>query len=177
MPFLKKQWDKGLPIIAEPWVNRVLDFSTQWSIDPSQQITYEGSTLCQNDARGQYQYNEVGDEKILFGDRLHFLHQHLQIVQPLLCKIARAGFFGNIGIDAMLYTQQQEIRLHPIVEINARKTMGWAALAFWKKHHRETPLRFKFTAASTGFLPQSLSTKNGKTIHFKRNLTIEKIGH
>jgi len=33
----------------------------------------------------------------------------------------------------MVYTWQGEQRLHPIVEINARKTMGWVALQLQNK--------------------------------------------
>ena len=129
--FLKIQWQKQLPVIAEPWMHRVLDFSTQWLIDEDKKIAYVGATLCENNERGQYRFNTVGDEKTLFNVHLPFLKEHVKIAHPILSKIAELGFFGNIGIDAMLYTNPDQLDvpiLHPIVEINARKTMGWVAL-------------------------------------------------
>ncbi len=173
--FLQREWKQELPVIAEPWVARVLDFSTQWKIEKEKQISYIGSTLCQNDSRGQYRYNLVGDEKTLFGSHEYFLHQHIQIVKPILSNMANLGFFGNVGIDAMLYIMPEnpeEILLHPVVEINARKTMGWAGLKLQKKHFPQNILRFSYTQTAKGYLPQSLIAKSGKVIHFQRNLTI-----
>src|SRR5579871_4577115 len=169
--FLHEEWKKELPVIAEPWVNRILDFSTQWYIEGGK-ITYLGSTICKNDKRGQYQYNEVGPEKELFSEHYPSLLEHQQKVQPLLKTIANKGFFGNLGIDAMLYTLEDPDKtlLQPIVEINARKTMGWAALMFQKLYHPKDKIRFSYTAADKGYLPKSLVLKNGKRVSFQRNL-------
>ncbi len=169
--FLVEEWRRELPIIAEPWVNRVLDFSTQWYIEDGR-ITYLGSTICKNDKRGQYQYNEVGPEKELFSEHHSHLLEHQQNVQPLLTVIANKGFFGNLGIDAMLYTVNQTL-LQPVVEINARKTMGWAALMFQKRYHPKEKIRFSYTAADKGYLPNFLVLKNGKRVSFPRNLVIQ----
>jgi hypothetical protein len=175
-PFLQAQWDKELPVIAEPWVQRILDFSTQWSIGKDKSVLYIGSTLCANDDRGQYRFNTVGDEKLLFGTHFAFLQEHRRIVEPILSKIAKLGFFGNVGVDAMLYVLPEKpgaILLHPIVEINARKTMGWAALAFQRKHFPNHTLRFCYAKGNQGYLPQAAKTKTGKIFPFKRNLSIE----
>jgi hypothetical protein len=174
--FLHEEWKKELPVIAEPWVNRVLDFSTQWRIEKDLQIHYLGSTICQNDKRGQYQYNEVGDETELFSQYHSYLLEHQQKVQSLLKTIANKGFFGNLGVDAMLYTlpdDPNKILLHPVVEINARKTMGWAALTFQKRYHPNEKIRFSYTNRDKGYLPNSLVLKNGKRVSFPRNLVIE----
>lgn len=174
--FLKGEWRKGFPVIAEPWVERVLDFSTQWQIQQNQHVSYLGTTLCFNDAQGQYRYNVIGEEEDLFRSHLSFLKEHRTIAEPILLKIARLGFFGNVGIDAMLYTlpyNREDILLHPIVEINARKTMGWAALMFQKKYFPHQRLQFSYSPQTQGLLPQSVHAKNGKKILFQRNLNIE----
>ena len=171
--FLYREWGKKLPVIAEPWVRRILDFSTQWQIDKDRRIIYLGATICQNDARGQYQYNEVGVEKELFGQWMPHLIEHRKKVEPLLMNIANHGFFGNLGIDAMLYCLDSDsIVLHPVVEINARKTMGWAALAFQKRFFPEKKIRFSYTKGCDGYLPNSLVLKNGKQVSFCKNLHI-----
>jgi hypothetical protein len=170
--FLRKEFDKGRPFVAEPWVERLLDFSTQWEISPTGQIHYIGATLCHNDSKGQYQSSSVGDESQLFARHQDFLESHKQTAHALLEKMARLHFFGNVGIDAMLYRAQESIQLHPIVEINARKTMGWAALLFQRRYYPNETLIFRYATASTGLLPSSLTTKEGKQITFKRNVTI-----
>lgn len=175
--FLKKEWDKGLPVIGEPWVARVLDFSTQWQIDENKNVTYVGSTICDNDERGQYRFNLVGDEHILFQTHLPFLIEHRQKVEPLMQKIAQSGFFDNVGIDAMLYLlpdNPEIIRLQPVVEINARKTMGWAALQFQRRHFPNALLRFHFASVQNGYLPEFVESKQGKKVVFSRNLTCER---
>jgi len=171
--FLQREWNKQLPVIAEPFVSRILDFSTQWEISQDRGITYIGATLCANDDRGQYLYNTVGDEKALFKEHLSHLKQHQQMVQPILTQMAELGFFGNVGIDAMLYTLDADLFLHPVVEINARKTMGWAALAFQRKQHPDKLIRFSFIKSSDGALPSSIVLKDGKNFPFRRNLTID----
>jgi hypothetical protein len=174
--FLQKEWQKNFPVIAEPWVNRILDFSTQWYIKKNRQMIYLGSTICHNNPRGQYQYNEVGEEKELFYPYFSYLSEHRQKIKSLLATIASKGFFGNLGIDAMLYTLPDDpevILLQPVVEMNARKTMGWAALVFQKHYFPEKRIRFSYTNGREGYLPNSLVLKNGKRISFARNLMIE----
>ena len=170
--FLQEEWKKELPVIAEPWVNRVLDFSTQWLIENGK-ISYLGSTICKNDKRGQYQYNEVGPEKELFNEHYSSLLEHQKKVQTLIKTIANKGFFGNLGIDAMLYTLPEDQLLQPVVEINARKTMGWAALMFQKRYHPKEKIRFSYTIGNKGYLPNSLVLKSGKKVSFPRNLVIQ----
>src|SRR5690606_31752774 len=45
---LIQAFKEGLPLIGEPWVKRLLDFSTQWLISKNQEITYLGATLMEN---------------------------------------------------------------------------------------------------------------------------------
>ena len=173
--FLYDAWEKNLPVIAEPWVKRILDFSTQWFIEKNRHIIYLGSTICYNDRRGQYQYNEVGKENELFGPYFSYLLEHRKKIEPLLKAIATQGFFGNLGVDAMLYTlsdSPETIHLHPVVEINARKTMGWAALMVQRRYFSEKKIQFRYIKGNRGFLPNSLFLKNGEKISFARNLMI-----
>ena len=170
--FLQLEWSKGLLVLAEPWVERLMDFSTQWVIHKNTQVEYLGSTLCTNDARGAYRYSTVGDEKVLFKEP--FLNVHKEIAKPVLHQMAKAGYFCNVGIDAMLYlSDKKEPTLHPIVEINARKTMGWAALCFQRQHHPEDLVRFSFQLGSGGYLPESIIASTGKIFSFERNLFID----
>jgi hypothetical protein len=50
-------------------------------------------------------------------------------------------YFGHLGIDAFVYDEK---KLQPIVEINARKTMSYAALMMQRKNPQKT-LRFSFS--------------------------------
>jgi hypothetical protein len=137
-----------LPIIGEPWVERIIDFSTQW--ENGQLI---GLTVFENDSNGKYKGTYEGNVEPWA------LEEHLKAAHPLIEKMERMGYSGNIGIDAFIYLWKGEKRLHPIVEINGRKTMSWAALQVGQK-------RLFYTHSPTGLLPSCLGT----TL-FTRNIT------
>ena len=83
------------------------------------------------------------------------MEKHQEIALDVLKKIATCGYFGNIGVDAMVYRLNGEILLHPIVEINARKTMGYAALTLQQQHFPEEILTLSFSPKS-GFTVNSI---------------------
>lgn len=165
--FASPEWQHGRPILAEPWVKRLLDFSTQWQIFSKDRIEYLGATICENDNFGRYCATRIGPEHSLFGDYLPHLEQHKRAALPLLTEIASLGFFGNLGIDAMIYGERH---LHPIVEINARKTMGWVALEIARRHFPGRSLRISLakTQSPSTLLPHSLSA----SIRFPKNLSL-----
>ncbi len=171
--FVEREWSLGRPLIAEPWVERRHDFSTQWKIFNDGKIEYIGFTICENDARGHYRATVLGNPKKLLGCYAHFLEIHLEESRHLLNQMQRLGFYGNVGFDAMIYN---EGLLQPIVEINARKTMGWVALAMQKKHFPNKPLRI-FLAdrknAINALLPSNISTLEQREITFHKQLCVD----
>ncbi len=171
--FLQKEWNKNLPVIAEPWVERFLDFSTQWIIEKEGTLSYVGATLCKNTQRGQYESNIVGDEELLFDSDIEFLEEHKHIVLPVLETMKKRGWFGHLGIDAFVYKQEGKKTLHPLVEINARKTMGFVALMIQKHHFPKEIVQISYTQNTSGHLPSYITSSKGKTTFFKRNLQIE----
>jgi hypothetical protein len=139
------------PLIGEPWVHRLQDFSTQW---------YNGTlldvTVFENESNGTYKGTFAGTVEPWA------LDEHLAVAKPLVDKICQLGYTGHLGIDSFIYLWEGEKRIHPIVEINARKTMSWVALQMPKK-------QLYYTQSTTGLLPGQLTVR-GKTIHFSRNI-------
>ncbi len=138
--FCQKQWELGLPIIAEPWVNRILDFSTQWKIDKSGAIEFVGLTFCKTTQSGTHQSNTVNDQK-REAQFAPFIAAQKEKAQTVLTEMAEWGYFGEVGFDAMIYGDHL---LQPIVEINARKTMGWATLMVQRKHHPDQTVEMAY---------------------------------
>ena len=90
------------------------------------------------------------------------------MVLPILEEMASMGYFGNAGFNAMIY---DENILHPIVEINARKTMGWVAFKLQEKHYPGVAIEVAYTKSEkSGILPQGL----GK-VKFNRQLQISRV--
>jgi hypothetical protein len=90
------------------------------------------------------------------------------------------GFFGPVGFDAMLYNhpQTKKLRLHPIVEINARRTMGWAALKLYEKLKLDGLFSFSYELKKTekkSFLPHYAMGDKKKKIQLPGQLVMERI--
>ncbi len=168
--FAAAEWRQGRPVLAEPWVKRLLDFSTQWHVE-KERLDYLGATICENDAFGRYRATQVGDEREIFGSYLHFLDEHKIHAERVLASIAEKGFFGNLGIDAMVYEDLGAPLLQPIVEINARKTMGWVALEIARLHFPAHILRIALKngdSSSCSLLPHAVDHHQ-----FSKHLNLE----
>ena len=160
--FLKSEWNEGRPLIAEPFVTRLLDFSTQWKILKDQTIEFIGATLCENDPFGRYKNNRAGNESGLFGTWHSYLSDPTHVVRPILKKMAHLGYFGNVGIDAMIYKWKGAATLHPVVEINARKTMGYVALNIQQRYFPHDIISLEYVSskeAPQGLLPSFIQNE------------------
>lgn len=149
--FASRQWKRKLGIILEPWVERVLDFSSQWHISKEGQIELIGLTKCLNTDAGVYLGTEVGG----FGEMLPFVDEHVDYCRKCLLNVVQDGFFGNLGVDAMVY-KAEGLALHPIVEVNARMTMSAAILLFHQKYQKEQVTRIYYReddSKQTNLLP------------------------
>jgi hypothetical protein len=135
LSFFAKHQDKSPALIAQPWLTRVFDFSSQWDIARDGTVSYLGSTVCENTLRGTYQKSITGKESLLFHKYFPYFEEHVSYAQKALSLLKSLSFFGNIGFDAFLYEDPVTnlLTLFPIVEINARKTMGWAAVQLLQK--------------------------------------------
>lgn len=150
--YLRRQFSKDLPVIGEPWVDRVFDFSTQWVVS-KEKIECLGATIFENRPSGSYLATFAGKP---FSQYEWALEEHLSVAQPLMREIVEMGFFGNLGVDAFVYQEGGREKLHPVVEINGRKTMSWVALTLQQKQFPNQILRFSFEKGETGLLPQKL---------------------
>ncbi len=162
--FCKTQWEMGLPVIAEPWVKRIVDFSTQWKISPEKEISFIGTTFCKTTPSGIHHSNTVGDwEKEL--DFSSFIDKQKTAARPVLKEMAEMGYFGEVGFDAMIYNEHL---LQPIVEINARKTMGLVTLMLQQRDYPDQKITLTYAPTKNpGPLPQTLGR-----LKFSRQLVI-----
>ncbi len=174
LAFCQKEWQQGRALIGEPWLQRVCDFSTQWIIHPEGQIEEVGATRFETNAQGAYQGTWAGPEESLFASYLPFLAQHRQVAKQVLKDMAARGFFGPVGIDALLYRcpHIHSIELYPLVEINGRQTMSLVALRLQQRlcPQQVVYLTFNHSAEGAALLPLSLIDGKGKEVRFRRQL-------
>jgi len=176
--FCKNQWEQRLPVLAEPWVERCLDFSTQWEILPSGGINFLGAVTFESDDKGVYRSTLVGPTEILFKFHTEELVNHKEEAFKALQILYHEGYWGFVGIDAMIYINHQQKRaLVSIVEINARKTMSQVALQL--KHnlnsHDFLKLSYESKKQRPGLLPEYTYLRNGKRVNFKKQLYYEMV--
>lgn len=175
-PFLQQQWKRDLPVIAEPWVERFLDFSTHWYINPKKQFNYLGAAVMKNDSKGMYVQSIVANEEKLFSRYLWALEEHFDEAKKLLKKIASQGYFGHVGIDAMLYRwpgEEGKLFLQAIVEVNARQTMSFIAILHQRLYYSDKCLYLSYSRVKKKgkeLLPKKLQRSNGSVVTFSRQL-------
>jgi len=171
--FCTKEWNLQQPLIGEPWLNRIFDFSTQWTLSPDGKAQLLGPTVFQTRPNGRYLGTFAGNEEKIFGDYLPFLYEHIRLAGDALQDLAKSGYFGHVGIDALLYRCEQEnkIKLYPIVEINGRQTLSLVALRLQQQYYPDQVVQLSFQKQRTGLLgllPSSLGS-----INFVQNLVFE----
>lgn len=167
--YLQKEFSQNLPVIGEPWVERVFDFSTQWHLSP-EKIEFLGAVFLENRIDGTYLATISGKN---FGKYEWALQEHLSIVSSLLKEVLCLGFSGNLGVDAFVYLEEGKEKLRPIVEINGRKTFGWLALQVQQKDFPGNVLRLSFEKTNLGPLPTKISI-DGKQKEFLFNIKLVK---
>lgn len=160
-PFLNEQFAANRAVVGEPWVDRVFDFSSQWSV--GDEIELLGLTVFQTSKRGVYEATLAGPRELLFGAYQWAILPHLERAETVLRHVRSMGFFGNAGVDALIYRDKGKEKLRPIVEINARKTMSYIALVLQKQRAHRALLELRFTRGKEGLLPGN----------FQRNIAVK----
>lgn len=113
-------------VAVEPWLRDIVQLGGQWEILPTGEIQFIGLTRLLCDSRGGYVGTATSLGGLVVGIQQEVRDQQLRAVEI----IAAAGYFGPVGIDAMLHQTNNGPRMRPIQDINARWTMGRLALAW-----------------------------------------------
>lgn len=177
--FCEREWQQSRAVVCEPWVDRTADFSTQWHIHRDGTMKCIGATRFLTDQRGSYQGTYAGPEQQLFAEDAPFLNEHKRRARLALGEIAAMGYFGFVGVDAMVYREaSRELLLCPIVEINARRTMSLAILQFQQKRFPNGTLKLSFQRhiepRALSILPDQVETPS-QTLHFRHQLILKKM--
>lgn len=119
-------------ILMEPYYNKVMDLGMEWYSDGQGYVRYCGLSLF-NTLKGAYTGNLLADEeekreKVAQYLDLTILDEVKQKIQELLSTSISDVYNGYLGVDMMIVSKGDALCLHPCVEMNLRKTMGWVAL-------------------------------------------------
>lgn len=119
--------------MAEPMLDRKLDFATQFGIKNGI-VTFIGLSVFDTDKEGQYQGNvlNINNRKYteptldLLTDRLNTISEGL--TKTLQNSDLPNNYEGILGIDGMVYKHNGKLLIQPCLEINLRYNMGALAL-------------------------------------------------
>lgn len=153
------KWIEGQVKVAEPWLARDYDFSTQWQITQAGKLKYLGVTELRCFPKGGYRGTKTfeSDEQFPYPVALE---EHKREAERVLEEVAREGYFGFVGVDAFIYEKN---KCHALVELNMRKTLGSFALLFSKKHFQGRSIEIELSKKGEGegvpLLPEQVSGK------------------
>jgi hypothetical protein len=150
---LKKQ----SAVSIEKALEKQLDFSMHFEINPERQTQCIGYSVFQTNEKGHYEKSFLASQTILKEKITKYidenvLHQIQQSITEYLQQQYASEYTGNIGVDMLVYRSGEYDQLHPCIEINMRKSMGYLAIQLHEKHLHPT---FR------GFFQIDYSAKNG----------------
>ena len=129
-------------LVAEPWLDRVLDFSSLYEVGPEGMVDHVAFTVMENDAAGRFQGTKVARKwgnllpeplAAFFFREANILDLYTRQLPGLIGQVV-PGYSGPLGIDAMVHLRADgSLALKPVVEVNVRFTMGRLAWQ-WLKH-------------------------------------------
>jgi hypothetical protein len=113
----QEQNGKKTSFVIESLLNKKSDFSSQLLIDKSGEIKLVTVQVMKNNGFA-FSGIQTSDNKFLsFLDKTEYFNQ----VEWIGREIYKEGYFGPVCIDSMV---DQDYNVIPIIEINARKSMG-----------------------------------------------------
>ncbi|MGL4994492.1 MAG: hypothetical protein ACRC6R_10330 [Bacteroidales bacterium] len=125
-------------ITSAPYLKKVCDFAMQFEIDSDSTVQFIGYTRFHTGSHGAYQGNQIGSQELIIKAITEWvdsreLHRVTKAVTKLIENNISPYYVGYLGVDMMGFVDDGIIRIHPLVEINLRHTMGSVALKLYEK--------------------------------------------
>ncbi len=125
-------------LVCEPLLEKLADFSFQFSIDSGGEVSYLGLSHFKTNANGQYLGHHLNYAPPIFKklkDNLPegFIDKLTKVLTNELKELQLTSTQSYLSIDALIYKESDYLRLYPCVEINPRMNMGILSLKIQKK--------------------------------------------
>jgi hypothetical protein len=157
-----RQWISGvlkqqLYLIAEPFLDKIADLSFQFFIRNQSEVEYLGYSFFETNSNGQYKGTLINpDLQDIFPDtETSEIEKMLQAMAQILARGLKStvycgNYVGYLGVDALIFKENNEIRIQPCLEINCRMNMGILALLLAKKVHTDSKGKFMLFYGAPG---------------------------
>ena len=132
---LKKQRQVSI----EKALDKYMDFSMHFEITKQGDIQFMGYSIFQTNSKGAYEKSLLAGQAYLKKQITDLIDADLLIrtrivLSELIQEIYAPFYTGAIGIDMLIYQSGNSCYLHPCVEINMRKSMGYLAIRLTEKY-------------------------------------------
>jgi hypothetical protein len=108
---------KRVSLLIEPFLAKKLDFSCQMRIEPDGHVRFLGLQKIHNRQLAYYGSSRLDEEQVGILERGGYFRQ----MEAFAACLYKDGYWGNVCIDSM---QLEDGNVVPVVEINARESMG-----------------------------------------------------
>lgn len=132
---LKKQGSVSI----ERVLDKQMDFAMEFMADGKGNIAFAGYSLFYTNAKGGYEANYIGSQKSIIEQlsekiSLDLLESVKNKLIDILSKKVTTLYNGCIGVDMLIYLEDNEYKLHPCVEINMRYNMGFLTCRLYENY-------------------------------------------
>lgn len=115
-------------VLLEPLYNRVFDIGTTFIVEEGQikrQFMVENNNSSNGGFKGGVGASSVNKFKKYISEKYSYSLADLEsTTQSIAQTYLDLGAVNNIQIDSFIYSENDELKLYPLVEVNYRKTMG-----------------------------------------------------
>ncbi len=131
-------------VLLEQVVDKQVDFAMEFMCDGQGAVVFEGYSLFKTNNKGAYQGNYLGQQEdisnqLVANINCDLLEEVKMRLADILSSTYASYYSGCVGVDMMLYRENNEIRIHPCVEINMRYNMGYLAVCFSRNYlHKDS---------------------------------------
>jgi hypothetical protein len=127
----ERRFEKGETLIFQPWLEVIREYGIVMEISPDGACEIQGISDLQTNGAGTGKGYILGR-----APSPHRLTELERIARLVGERIFQEGYYGPVGIDALEHARG----LHPLLEINARYTMGFIALAIERSLKPQSPI-------------------------------------
>ena len=135
----KVRWVKNVisqqgAVTVEPFYHKVLDLGMEFSALGDGSVSYDGLSVFHTE-NGAYLGNVIATEQRKMERIVKYIPSELletvkTTLQKELATLFNKKYVGPLGVDMMVVLHDGRFMLHPLVEMNLRRTMGHLALAW-----------------------------------------------
>ena len=151
-------------IECEPYYNKIADFSLHYDIENSK-AKFVGISNFKTTYSGFYQSSIIEKNAKIPNFKEEILEKLVFYQKKILDKsIYTKSYFGSLGIDCMVYSTVEGLKINPCVEINCRNSMGRISMAlavFLEENVKGEFFVYQHKNCDKRFLEKPIFSSNG----------------